>query len=120
MRFPRGNALDLRVQAGKRNPGVKDLQDTVHIADFLFHQPQGLGHMTRKPLNLAAVDDITLAHSTAPILLNGIILHRATPSTSRVSTQPISRSRLSLELLRLSPMMNRHPSGTVMGKFTLS
>src|SRR5699024_5809759 len=85
-----------------------------------FHQPQGFGHVTWKPLDLTAVDNITLTHSAAPILPNGSNRQIATPSTSRVSTQPISASRLSLELLRLSPMMNRQPSGTVSGKSTPS
>ena len=112
----RRDALDLGVQAGKRDARIENLQNAVHIADLFFHQAQGLGHVTGEPLDLTAVDDVTLAHCTAPILLKGRMRHRAVPRMSRVSTQPISVLRLSLDPLRLSPIRNRQLSGTVRGK----
>ena len=112
MGLARRDPLDLWVQAGKRDTRVEDLQNAVHIADLFFHQAQGLGHVTREPLDLTAVDDVTLAHCTAPILLKGRMRHRAVPRMSRVSTQPISVLRLSLDPLRLSPIRNRQLSGT--------
>src|SRR5699024_9171242 len=111
---------DLRVQAGKRDTRIEDLQNTVHVADLFFHQTERFGHMPREPLDLPAVDNVVLTHSITPIASNGMTRYRATPSTSRSSTQPISRSRLSLDWLRLSPIRKRHPFGTVIGKFTLS
>ena len=47
-----GDPLDLRVQAAQRDAGVQQLKDAVHLADIRFHHAQGLGHMTREPLNI--------------------------------------------------------------------
>ena len=48
----------------------------------------------------------------APASWKGRRIKRALPSTHRWSTTPNSGERLSVELLRLSPMTKMEPSGT--------
>ena len=51
-------------------------------------------------------------YSTRPMCWKGRTVQMARPSTYRVSTGPRRLSRLSEELLRLSPMTKTDPSGT--------
>ena len=40
------------VQAGKRDAGVQQLEHHIHVFQICFDEPQGLGHVAGKPVNM--------------------------------------------------------------------
>src|SRR5699024_2274479 len=111
--------LDLRVQAGERDPGVQQDQAGVHVLDLLLHHPQGPGHVPREPLDVVLIGKLKVFvfflvfHLTTPASSRGKKQNSTLPRMSSSAMQPIEEDRLSSEALRLSPIRNSSPSGTV-------
>ena len=85
-----GNALDLRVQAGKRDARVQQHKAGINVLDLLLHHAQSLGHVAREPLNIVLVckPGIHFVHFTTPKSVKGIKHSSTLPRISRSSMQP--------------------------------
>ena len=85
-----GDALDLRVQAGKRDARIQQHKAGINMLDLLLHHTQGLGHVAREPLNIVLVckPGIHFVHFTTPKSVKGIKHNSTLPRISRSSMQP--------------------------------
>ena len=85
-----GDALDLRVQAGKRDARVQQHKAGINVLDLLLHHAQSLGHVAREPLNIVLVckPGIHFVHFTTPKSVKGIKHNSTLPRISRSSMQP--------------------------------
>ena len=90
LRLAGRDALDLRVQAGKRDAGIQQHKACIHMLDLLLHHAQGLGHVAREPLNIVLVckAGIHFVHFTTPKSVKGIKHTSTLPRISRSSMQP--------------------------------